>query len=87
MAGDNTTIEVVPGHARPHLEGEPGYFTTPSGKTVVRHPSAYKWRTVYHLSTYRIEVGATWVRRHCPIPWREADAPAALRGSGCVVPA
>lgn len=70
-AGSTCPVVVVPGHARPSVEGEPGYHTTPSGRTIVRHPNAYKWRTVYHLSTIRIEVGETWVRRHCPIPWRE----------------
>lgn len=31
--------------------GRSYYWTTPSGKTIVRHPNAYKWPTVYHAST------------------------------------
>jgi hypothetical protein len=70
--GATMPIVVVPGSSRPSLEGEPGYHTTPSGKTRVHHPGAYKWRTLYHHSTQRVEVGAEWVRRHCPVPFREA---------------
>ena len=71
---NGTPIVVVAGCSRPALEGKPGYHTTPSGKTIVHHPNAYKWRTVYHYSTYRVEVGWAWVRRHCPVPFRSGVA-------------
>jgi len=48
----------------PKLAGHAGYHTTPSGKTIVTYPSAYKWRTVYHCSTERIEVGREWIRKN-----------------------
>jgi Txe/YoeB family toxin of Txe-Axe toxin-antitoxin module len=48
----------------PRLIGSPGYHTTPSGKTIVTHPGAYGWRTVYHCSTERVEVGREWIRKN-----------------------
>jgi len=48
----------------PKLVGSSGYHTTPSGKTIVTHPGAYGWRTVYHCSTERIEVGREWIRKN-----------------------
>jgi len=54
---DRTPIEVVDGYKLPILEGEPGYWTTPSGKTVVYHPNAYGWPTWYHHSTKKVVVG------------------------------
>jgi hypothetical protein len=72
MRGSSCPIVVVPGSSRPYSAGSAGYHTTPSGKTRVHHPGAYKWRTLYHHSTQRVEVGAEWVRRHCPVPFREA---------------
>lgn len=41
--------------------GRSYYWTTPSGKTEVRHPSAYGWPTLYHASTRRVVVGADWI--------------------------
>ena len=51
MAGSPWPILVVPGKAAPHLCGRSYYWTTPSGLTEVRHPSAYKWPTLYHEGT------------------------------------
>ena len=51
-------------NSRPKLVGNSGYFTTPSGKTVVAYPGAYGWRTVYHCSTERVEVGREWIRKN-----------------------
>ena len=53
-------VLVVPGDAPPIVTGRRGYFTTPSGKTVVLHPGAYGWRTVYWASDLHVEVGADW---------------------------
>ena len=53
----------VDGDAFPKIMGEGGFNTTPSGKTIVRHPNAYGYRTIYHRSTLRIEVGRDW-RHH-----------------------
>lgn len=56
-------VVVVPGARRPYLIGDSGYYTTPSGKTIVRSPQAYGWRTLYHPSTEEIRVGARWIAR------------------------
>lgn len=51
-------------NSQPKLVGHSGYHTTPSGKTIVTHPGAYGWRTVYHCSTERVEVGCNWIRKN-----------------------
>jgi hypothetical protein len=51
-------------NSQPKLVGNSGYHTTPSGKTIVNHPGAYGWSTVYHCSTERIEVGREWIRKN-----------------------
>jgi hypothetical protein len=51
-------------NSQPKLVGNPGYHTTPSGKTIVNHPGAYGWSTVYHCSTERVEVGRNWIRKN-----------------------
>lgn len=85
LAGSTCPVEAVPGSARPHVAGEPGYRTwtpNPDGTRVrcanprisfgdVGRGSPY---TYYHRSTERIEVGANWVRRHCPAPYAQACA-------------
>lgn len=59
---DRTTVDIIDGESfAPALVGERGYFTTPSGKTVVEHPGSYGYRTIYHRSTRRITVGSLWV--------------------------
>ena len=60
-AGTANPIHIVEGAAEPQYLGECGYHTTPSGKTIVRHPNAYKWPTVYHCSTLRVVVGRDWL--------------------------
>lgn len=64
-AGSRTPVRVVDGDSPPTLAGERGYHTTRSGRTVVRHPNAYRraggWYVVYHASTIRVEVGAGWL--------------------------
>lgn len=45
----------------PEWRGHSFFHTTPSGKTIVRYPNAYKWRTLYHPSTRRIVVGLDWL--------------------------
>jgi hypothetical protein len=57
-------VYIEDGSVRPQLLGESGYHTTPSGKTVVTYPNAYKWRTVYHRSTERITVGRKWIEKN-----------------------
>jgi hypothetical protein len=58
----NIRIDVIPGIAlAPRTVGQSYYWTTPSGKTIVHHPSAYRWPTWYHASTRRIIVGEQWV--------------------------
>lgn len=61
LSGTPYPIVVVPGGRPPELVGESYYWTTPSGRTRVRHPNAYGWPTLYHASTRRIEVGEQWV--------------------------
>jgi hypothetical protein len=58
---DRRPVCVIPGASAPTCEGAGYYFTTPSGKTVVHHPNAYGYRTLYHCSTRRVEVGARWL--------------------------
>ena len=58
----NIRIDVIPGIAlAPRSIGQSYYWTTPSGKTIVRHPSAYGWTTLYHPSTRRVIVGEQWL--------------------------
>jgi hypothetical protein len=61
-AENNLDVDVVPGGEAPKAVGRYGYHTTPSGNTIVRHPHAYGWRTVYHCSSRRVEVGEDWLR-------------------------
>lgn len=63
---DTRPVDVVPGDRRPREEGESYYFTTPSGKTRVRYPNAYKWPTMYWPSTRRVIVGQEWLEKHAP---------------------
>jgi hypothetical protein len=62
--GSTCPVEVVEGDDAPELVGSSGYHTTPSGLTIVRHPGAYRWPTVYHHSTRRVEVGVDWLIEH-----------------------
>ncbi len=55
-------LSVHPGTSAPQFRGEVGYYTTPSGKTIVHHPGAYGWRTVYYCSTRQLMVGRDWLR-------------------------
>jgi hypothetical protein len=55
-------VDVVDGSAPPRRRGSPGHWTTPTGRPVY-HPSSYGYRTVYHVTTERVEVGAHWFRR------------------------
>jgi len=75
-------VIVVAGRERPRYRGEGGYHTTMSGRTRVYHPGAYGYRTLYHCSTRRVEVGARWlldraatlVQRELRAVRRERDA-------------
>ena len=60
---DHAPIRVVAGSRPPHETGEGFFYTTPSGKTRVHHPNAYKWRTLYHPSQRHVSVGAAWLTR------------------------
>lgn len=48
----------------PRLAGQQGYWTTPSGNTIVRYPNAYRWPKTYHCSTLRVEVHVDWIAAH-----------------------
>lgn len=63
QARDTRPIVVVEGSQAPAEGGESYYWTTPSGRTIVRYPNAYGYRTLYHASTRRVEVGAAWLAR------------------------
>jgi hypothetical protein len=54
-------LEIILGYVEPHTSGRSHYWTTPSGKTEVRHPRAYGWPTRYHHSTLRGVVGADYL--------------------------
>lgn len=61
QTGTSIPITIVEGDDAPQTQGKSYYWTTPSGKTIVRHPSAYKWPTLYHASTREIIVGRGWL--------------------------
>jgi hypothetical protein len=63
-AHSSIPVVVVDGGAAPRLTGESYYWTTPSGKTRVRHPKAYGWYTRYWHSTLAVEVGRDWIVEH-----------------------
>lgn len=54
-------VVIIEGNSPPEIKGKKPYWTTPSGKTIVHHPSAYGWKTLYHKSTRRVEVGEEWL--------------------------
>ena len=54
-------IKDIDGFDEPRIVGYDAFWTTPSGKTVITHPNAYKWRKVYHGSTKTIVVGRGWL--------------------------
>lgn len=60
-AHSNCRVVVVAGDCAPRLTGRSYYWTTLSGKTEIRHPSAYGWPKLYHNSTLAVEVGADWL--------------------------
>ena len=64
----NCHVRVVSGDVAPRLVGRSYYWTTPSGKTVVRHPNAYRWPKLYWPSTRRVEVGEEWIERMLRAP-------------------
>lgn len=57
-------VDVVPGDGSPEIVGRSYYWTTPSGRTIVRHPNAYGWPTLYHASTLCVRVGVEWLASH-----------------------
>ncbi len=67
---DTCLVEVTYGMQPPREVGESYYWTTPSGRTIVRSPNAYGWPTWYHKSTRHVEVGyvwlAEWIRMRSP---------------------
>ena len=63
-ARNNLPVEIIDGRQAPKEIGESGYYTTPSGKTRITYPSAYKWPKVYHCSTIRVTVGRKWLQSH-----------------------
>lgn len=58
-------IDIVSGSTEPPIRsGRRGYWTTPSGRTVVHNPAVYGWRTLYHKSTCSVRVGYLWLLRN-----------------------
>lgn len=57
-------IQVIDGSSPPKRCGRSYYWTTPSGKTEVRHPNAYGWRVVYHASSLHVTVGRCWLEAY-----------------------
>lgn len=56
-------VVVVPGDQSPTVDGESYYWTTPSGKTRIMYPNAYRWKKVYHPSSYSVRVGFGWLAK------------------------
>lgn len=50
-------VRLIDGSEPPTYRGRSYYWTTPSGRTVIRHRGAYRWPTLYHPSTLRVTVG------------------------------
>lgn len=59
----------------PKLEGADGHYTTPSGKTRIYHPGAYKWKMKYHRSTRKIIVGQKWLEANLGQVFEKSDIP------------
>jgi hypothetical protein len=60
----NRVVVVLPNSSSPpKTTGHGYYFTTPSGKTIVHHPNAYGYPTLYHGSTLAVEVGDKWLAK------------------------
>lgn len=79
-SGSPYPIKIVDGFAAPELHGRSYYWTTPSGKTEVRHPNAYGYPTLYHPSTLHIVVGAGWVLQSLlNAEWEEQEKRRELR--------
>jgi len=38
--GANHPVKIIEGNSAPHFTGSAGYFTTMSGKTIVKYPNA-----------------------------------------------
>ena len=57
---NNHSVIFVEGKQLPKKFGSSYYFTTLSGKTIIHHPNAYGWKTVYHPSTILANVGKEW---------------------------
>ena len=57
----NHPVVVVGGNYKPRMAGGSYYWTTPSGKTIVRCPNSYGWPISYHPSTLHIVVGRAWL--------------------------
>jgi len=70
-------VEVIAGGAPPAVQGEGYYWTTPSGKTIVHYPSAYRWPKWYHRSTLRVVVGEQWIAQHATMTSAVSTAPPA----------
>jgi hypothetical protein len=68
VADRGTPTTYLAGMEKPFSTGESAYWTTPSGKTIVRHPSSYGWRCVYHCSTRENFAGAKWIEKQLKCP-------------------
>jgi len=66
-ASASVPVVLVHGFSAPVQRGRGGHWTTLSGKTEVKYPSAYGRPVLYHRSTIRIEVGVAWLEA-----WRRA---------------
>lgn len=60
----NLPVHRIKGNREPHYEGTQWYYTTPSGNTIINHPSSYGWPMCYHPSTLKIVVGNGWINNH-----------------------
>lgn len=59
-------VDITAGNAAPKMTGQSYYWTTPSGKTRIRHPSSYRWPMWYHHSTIAVQVGIEWLAQRMP---------------------
>jgi hypothetical protein len=60
----NRSVTIIPNSNQdPQTIGEGFYYTTPSVKTRINHPSSYGWKMWYHHSTLQLTVGDKWINR------------------------
>lgn len=75
----NHPVKIIPGDSEPVMKGKGSYHTTKNG-SIVYHPSAYGYPTIYHASTIHTEVGKNWLHKHRGVKYHRSKD-----GTLCVI--